>query len=59
LFSGLVAHEFIINAEFKQTADIDTVDIAKRLQDYGKRCWILTMLIKKTKTKTIFAGNII
>lgn len=33
---GLVAHEFIINCkEFKKTAGVDVVDIAKRLMDYG------------------------
>lgn len=33
---GLVAHEFIIDARpFKKTADIEAVDIAKRLMDYG------------------------
>lgn len=33
--NGFVAHEFIINADFKSYANIETVDIAKRLQDYG------------------------
>ncbi|XP_075228313.1 glycine dehydrogenase (decarboxylating), mitochondrial-like isoform X4 [Lycorma delicatula] len=34
--SGLVAHEFIIDVrEFKKTANIEAVDIAKRLMDYG------------------------
>ena len=34
--SGLVAHEFIIDARpFKQTAGIEVEDIAKRLMDYG------------------------
>lgn len=32
---GKVAHEFIINADFKATANIEAIDIAKRLQDYG------------------------
>ena len=32
---NLVAHEFIITADFKQTANIEANDIAKRLQDYG------------------------
>lgn len=32
---GFVAHEFIINADFKSTANIEATDIAKRLQDYG------------------------
>ena len=33
---GLVAHEFIIDARpFKKTANIEAVDIAKRLMDYG------------------------
>ncbi|XP_034935017.1 glycine dehydrogenase (decarboxylating), mitochondrial [Chelonus insularis] len=34
--TGLVAHEFIIDVrEFKKTANIEVVDIAKRLMDYG------------------------
>ena len=33
---GLVAHEFIIDTRhFKKTANIEAVDIAKRLMDYG------------------------
>ncbi|VDN04287.1 unnamed protein product [Thelazia callipaeda] len=33
---GLVAHEFIINCKnFKKTAGIEVIDIAKRLMDYG------------------------
>lgn len=40
LFKGanslLVAHEFILDVrEFKKTAGIEAVDIAKRLMDYG------------------------
>jgi glycine dehydrogenase len=34
--SGLVAHEFIIDARpFKQSAGVEVEDIAKRLMDYG------------------------
>lgn len=34
--NGLVAHEFIIDVKhFKKTANIEAVDIAKRLMDYG------------------------
>jgi glycine dehydrogenase len=34
--NGRVAHEFIIDChDFKKTADIEVVDIAKRLMDYG------------------------
>lgn len=34
--NGRVAHEFILDChEFKKTADIEVVDIAKRLMDYG------------------------
>jgi glycine dehydrogenase len=34
--SGLVAHEFILDVrDFKRTANIEAVDIAKRLMDYG------------------------
>ncbi|MBU0487792.1 MAG: aminomethyl-transferring glycine dehydrogenase [Bacteroidetes bacterium] len=33
---GMVAHEMILDCnEFKRTADIDVIDIAKRLMDYG------------------------
>ena len=36
--SGLVAHEFIVDVRpFKKTANIEAVDIAKRLMDYGKK----------------------
>lgn len=35
-FPGYCAHEFIIDAkDFKKTAGIEAIDIAKRLQDYG------------------------
>ncbi|XP_008484392.2 glycine dehydrogenase (decarboxylating), mitochondrial-like [Diaphorina citri] len=34
--SGLVAHEFVIDVrDFKKSANIEAVDIAKRLMDYG------------------------
>ena len=33
--SGMVAHEFIINADFKGSANVEAIDISKRLQDYG------------------------
>ena len=34
--AGFVAHEFIIDCrEFKKTANVEVVDVAKRLQDYG------------------------
>ncbi|KOX69058.1 Glycine dehydrogenase [decarboxylating], mitochondrial [Melipona quadrifasciata] len=34
--TGLVAHEFILDVrDFKKTANIEAVDIAKRLMDYG------------------------
>ena len=34
---GLVAHEFILDVRpFKKSADIEAVDIAKRLMDYGE-----------------------
>jgi glycine dehydrogenase len=32
---GFVAHEFIINADFKASANVEAIDIAKRLQDYS------------------------
>jgi glycine dehydrogenase len=32
----MCAHEFILDArEFKESAGIEAIDIAKRLQDYG------------------------
>lgn len=37
IFTGYVAHEFILDTRpFKKTANIEAVDLAKRLQDYGK-----------------------
>ncbi len=34
--SGLVAHEFILDLrEFKETAGVEAMDVAKRLMDYG------------------------
>uniref|UniRef100_A0A8C2PPZ0 Glycine dehydrogenase (decarboxylating) n=1 Tax=Cyprinus carpio TaxID=7962 RepID=A0A8C2PPZ0_CYPCA len=37
LFRGFVAHEFILDVRpFKKSANIEAVDVAKRLQDYGK-----------------------
>lgn len=34
--TGLVAHEFILDVrEFKKTANVEAVDVAKRLMDYG------------------------
>uniref|UniRef100_A0A7N6BFA9 glycine dehydrogenase (aminomethyl-transferring) n=1 Tax=Anabas testudineus TaxID=64144 RepID=A0A7N6BFA9_ANATE len=36
LYRGFVAHEFILDVRpFKKTANIEAVDVAKRLQDYG------------------------
>ena len=35
--SGLVAHEFILDVrEYKKSANVEAVDIAKRLMDFGK-----------------------
>lgn len=35
--TGYVAHEFILDTRpFKKTANIEAVDVAKRLQDYGE-----------------------
>ena len=48
---GLVAHEFIIDVRpFKKTANIEAVDIAKRLMDYGAAR--LTMCIYSLKCVT-------
>ena len=47
--SGMVAHEFIVDCrEFKKSAGIEVVDIAKRLQDYGQ--WKLTPLSGRRQT---------
>ena len=35
---GFVAHEFIINADFKATANVEAIDIAKRLQVRNTAC---------------------
>jgi glycine dehydrogenase len=41
-YSGYCAHEFIIDAkDFKKTAGVEAMDIAKRLQDYGMVCIFL------------------
>ena len=43
---GYCAHEFIIDCKrFKASAGIDTIDIAKRLQDYGELYWWLELLL--------------
>ena len=45
LFSaaGFCAHEFIIDCrEFKKSTGVEVVDIAKRLQDYGKLLFRIT-----------------
>lgn len=35
--AGFVAHEFILDVRpFKKSANIEAVDVAKRLQDYGR-----------------------
>lgn len=37
LWAGFVAHEFILDVRpFKKSANIEAVDVAKRLQDYGR-----------------------
>uniref|UniRef100_A0A665WEN6 Uncharacterized protein n=1 Tax=Echeneis naucrates TaxID=173247 RepID=A0A665WEN6_ECHNA len=46
LFRGFVAHEFILDVRpFKKTANIEAVDVAKRLQDYG------TLMIEPTESE--------
>jgi hypothetical protein len=41
-YSGYCAHEFILDVKiFKKTADIEAIDIAKRLMDYGENNSIL------------------
>lgn len=51
---GCVAHEFIIDCrEFKKTAGIEVMDIAKRLQDYG-----VYSLFSLMKSIPIYSTNI-
>uniref|UniRef100_A0AAX7TNB0 glycine dehydrogenase (aminomethyl-transferring) n=1 Tax=Astatotilapia calliptera TaxID=8154 RepID=A0AAX7TNB0_ASTCA len=46
LYRGFVAHEFILDVRpFKKTANIEAVDVAKRLQDYG------TLMIEPTESE--------
>uniref|UniRef100_A0A8C9Y780 Glycine dehydrogenase (decarboxylating) n=1 Tax=Sander lucioperca TaxID=283035 RepID=A0A8C9Y780_SANLU len=46
LFRGFVAHEFILDVRpFKKTANIEAVDVAKRLQDYGMLNYLHSSLI--------------
>uniref|UniRef100_A0A8U8C7F0 glycine dehydrogenase (aminomethyl-transferring) n=1 Tax=Geospiza parvula TaxID=87175 RepID=A0A8U8C7F0_GEOPR len=46
LFRGAKAHEFILDTRpFKKTANIEAVDLAKRLQDYG------TLMIEPTESE--------
>ncbi|EDM13111.1 glycine decarboxylase (predicted), isoform CRA_a [Rattus norvegicus] len=46
LFRGYVAHEFILDTRpFKKSANIEAVDVAKRLQDYG------TLMIEPTESE--------
>lgn len=41
VWPGFVAHEFILDVRpFKKTANIEAVDVAKRLQDYGRLNYI-------------------
>merc|ERR1712184_119458 len=56
---NLVAHEFIVDARpFKKSANIEAVDIAKRLMDYGFHAptmsWPVAgcLMIEPTRVKT-------
>ena len=52
---GLVAHEFIIDVRpFKKTANIEAVDIAKRLMDYGTARLIMCILQTLRKCVILF-----
>ena len=45
-FPGNCAHEFILDCRnFKKTAGIEVIDIAKRLQDYGMFNFILLSVV--------------
>ena len=57
---GMCAHEFIIDARpFKTSADIEAIDIAKRLQDYGfhspTMSWPVasTLMIEPTESESL------
>ena len=57
--SGLVAHEFILDLrEFKETAGVEAMDVAKRLMDYGFHAPTVsfpvagTLMIEPTESET-------
>ncbi len=57
--SGLVAHEFILDLrKFKETAEVEVIDVAKRLMDYGFHAptvsWPVpgTMMIEPTESES-------
>ena len=46
LYLGYCAHEFILDVKlFKKSADIEAIDIAKRLMDYGENACTLSALV--------------
>uniref|UniRef100_A0A8D3DP41 Aromatic amino acid beta-eliminating lyase/threonine aldolase domain-containing protein n=1 Tax=Scophthalmus maximus TaxID=52904 RepID=A0A8D3DP41_SCOMX len=52
LYRGFVAHEFILDVRpFKKTANIEAVDVAKRLQDYGRQNCIISSLTSEDKAE--------
>lgn len=54
---GFVAHEFILDVRpFKKTANIEAVDVAKRLQDYGKLNY-LCFTFKHTTCAGVFGES--
>ncbi len=57
--SGFVAHEFILDLrKFKETAEVEVIDVAKRLMDYGFHAptvsWPVpgTMMIEPTESES-------
>jgi len=58
--NGMCAHEFILDArEFKESAGIEAIDIAKRLQDFGFHAptmsWPVpnTLMIEPTESESL------
>lgn len=61
---GMVAHEFIIDARvFKESAGIEAIDIAKRLQDYSfhspTMSWPVTntLMVEPTESESLWELN--
>ena len=56
---GYCAHEFIVDAKDFKKYGIEAIDIAKRLQDYGKRkCFVpfARKYLTDNRRKTTYSG---